>query len=179
MQHRASSCSEVWPWGVLVTLFLYSCIHPSATPENHPILSSLFRCAGLRQATKQLSIRRLPPLLAVHIKRFEHHRRGGGGGGRGGGGTGGREASPGGASGGGGATAAAAGGGGSGGGRWGNSGPGPGGLGSAAAGGGVTRKLQVPISFPTGQLDMTPYTSGSTKALKGAMGLGVQRMSAD
>ena len=55
----------MWPWGVLVTLFLYSCIHPSATPENHPILSSLFRCAGLRQATKQLSIRRLPPLLAV------------------------------------------------------------------------------------------------------------------
>ena len=25
----------------------------------------------------------------------------------------------------------------------------------------MTRKLQVPISFPTGQLDMTPYTSAA------------------
>ena len=84
-----------------------------------------------RPASKQLSIRRLPPLLAVHVKRFEHYGSGGKGSGSGGGGG----------------TAA--------------SGSGMGPCGSGGGGGGVARKIQTSLLFSTGQLDMSPYTSAA------------------
>lgn len=36
------------------------------------------RCQTRQRAVKQMSIRRLPPVLCFHAKRFEHHAAGGG-----------------------------------------------------------------------------------------------------
>ena len=36
------------------------------------------RCKTRQQAVKQMSMRRLPPVLCFHAKRFEHHLAGGG-----------------------------------------------------------------------------------------------------
>lgn len=71
-------------------------------------------CRQQQAASKQLSIRRLPPLLALHVKRFEGTIAAGGMGA---------------------------------------------GLRSAPGGGGAVRKLQAPLHFPTGLLDMAPFTS--------------------
>ena len=36
------------------------------------------RCKTRQRAVKQMSVRRLPPVLCFHAKRFEHHLAGGG-----------------------------------------------------------------------------------------------------
>jgi len=103
-------------WARAAARYIFSSNYYICPKNSKPLTRTLLTNthAMCRQASKQLSIRRLPPLLAVHVKRFEHFGSGGG--------TGAGSVS---------------------------------GLGV----GGVTRKIQTRLVFPTGQLDMSPYTS--------------------
>ena len=125
---------------------LLGCLRRFVRPE--PLASwHCVACGGPRPALKQLSIRRLPPVLCLHVKRFEHGViwpdgstgvAGGGGGGDWGGGAGGPL------------------------------GPGAVGAQTAAPGGRPRlweRKLDTPLLFPA-WLDPTPFTSSSVLAAR-------------
>ncbi|GAX78420.1 hypothetical protein CEUSTIGMA_g5862.t1 [Chlamydomonas eustigma] len=118
---QAASAAKLASFPTSLTYSLGAFVRPEQLPDSEAWVCE--KCCKRQEATKQLSIRRLPPLLTFHIKRFEHWTAGSSAGGSGGWNH----------------TAGA----------------------TSHVGGGVFRKLQSRISFPVGQLDMTPFTSGA------------------
>ncbi|KAI5793866.1 hypothetical protein DFH27DRAFT_146876 [Peziza echinospora] len=59
-------------------LTLQECLERFTTPEKLGIEYNCVKCSGstLQEATKQLTVKRLPPVLCIQLKRFEHSSSG-------------------------------------------------------------------------------------------------------